>query len=745
MWSLWLAALLLTWLLPGLALARVFSPGTARDGHAVDHLARALGLGLATELPLAVFVVVATGSGLTYSVAAVVATTLTALALWLARGRDLPWFPKRGRVLLVCLVVAAALLALLTPVQPVESSKLYAPCIYESSQHVVDNGHRASFSVFDPTLQRWVGHEHQRDVSSGFGLAPILGHQRPGSMAMMGHGLLFLASGSIVGVNFAITLLILLSFSALLRTRLRSDLGVLPLAIGLTVGALGLALFVVNENLLALALLSSGLAWALNSPAASGEREGNELRPPDRAPLVISGIIFAMAASVRPEIWVMIPGLAWLAAGRRMLPLFIGLGLAFLPWIVFNAWVYENPWFHPPFLEARVPQSILGIEFEFHPLNLGWPPLRGPGDPAPVMFTLPIWHARCFGVLLVALAALGLMVASWRERLAILLAVAPLELTLMLLVSIDYEKQSYAAMGIAVWPLLVGRGAAAFAARTGLPLWKRVGALLLALTPTIGLPAVIRQSDFAVDTRRHAFGARLGSMHPVHVKNEQALLDYLADIAPWPTARLEPDFAWEQLVHSHGLGFAPELPQGAVVHWRDGDVYAQESQVAVSKSDLGRLFLDQLGGACASEHLYTLVTLHVSGLATPVVDTRVTADGASLTVEVTGEGQGDHSGYVALLIHDLADERRIDTLRLVVLGQVQATLQYGTQLPGRVPRPLLFSSYAWTIHGPNGSDVSPSHYCEAHACGGGGSGLRGCRVRLLGPGDTPAVDAMPTP
>jgi hypothetical protein len=532
MWSLWLAALLLTWLLPGLALARVFSPGTLRDGHAVDHLARALGLGLATELPLSVLVVVTTGSGLTFGVVAAVAGTVTTVGLWLARGRALPWLPKRGRPLLLGLVGVAAALALLSPVQPVQSTNLYAPCIYESSQHFVDNGDRETFSVFDPTLQRWIGHEHQRDVSSGYGLAPILGHQRPGSMSMMGHGLLFLASGAIVGVNFTITLLLLLAFSALLRTRLDSDLGVLPLALGLTVGVHGLALFVVNENLLALALLLAGLTWATNNPSESSSSDGGELR--QRAPLVIAGIIFAMAASVRPEAWVMIPGLAWLAAPKRMLPLLIGLGLAFLPWLILNAWVYENPWFHPPLLDARVPQSVFGVAFEFHPLNLGWPPLRGPGDPAPVMFTLPIWHARCFGVVLIALAALGFMASPRRERAAILLAVAPLELTLMLLVSIDYEKQSYAAMGIAVWPLLVGRGAAALVARTPLSLWTRMGALLLALTPTLVLPAVIRQSDFGVDTRRHAFGARLGSMHPVHVKKEQALLDYLADIAPWP-------------------------------------------------------------------------------------------------------------------------------------------------------------------------------------------------------------------
>ncbi len=686
MGALWLVVFPgLVWGLPGWALSRWCVPTASWP----LRLCLSLSLGCAAESSLAFLLCFVTESPLGFGRVATCALGLTLAGLagarfLPARGRaslaaspDTADAPGPDRALAAWAVAVALGLTLATPTKAVGATQVLAPCIHESAGQLLDDGTAGGLDLFDPELGVFVRHLTQRDTHDAWGLASILGHQAAGSMAAIGHAFLFLGSGGWTAATFTYLLLITAGALVWLSRAGVSRTGQAVLAAAIAAGCQAVALYMVNENVLALGLLLGASAFAMQP----GWRAG-----------LCAGLILGLAAAVRPPtvlLWPALAALPWVYGGltpwKRGAVILAAAAAAFWPWLELAEAVYENVAYYPPVHRADVPQSFLGLEFRWYPLNLpGEPLLRGPAQALPVLVSLPLLVVRGLGVVVAGLALVGLAFAPRRVAVVWAGAMAPVAGGLLFLVSADYEKLSWVLMAFVALPALVGHGLTGLVGGPLRPSQRLAAGALLGLG--LLLPRVLATEVYPVDPRPHPYLPTLASNEAVHRLPVEAQADWLLAAALWPSPTLVPDYAASLLAAARP---APsELPaEGAVMLWRDADEVLQAARVRLSRRDLATEWMDTLGHPCTGRRDLAVVALHLERVGSLNLELTATRQGhepqvtLSLTTVEAGEG-----GYLLVGIHDNEQART---------GEVLVTLD---GQPIRVER--------WEVHTVGGAPPS---------------------------------------
>ncbi len=750
----------LIWGLPGYLVSRVLLPRATP----LERFATALLLGAASEVPL-VFLVTFVRNAPAEPASMLLVAAFLSIAAWLVLRRGVRpehVTPAVGDLAVMASLVALALVtALLTQVHSVDSTSLFAPCIHEAAQQILDDGTRPGLDVWDPYLDHWVRHRTMRDTEVGFGLARILGHQRPGSMAAVGHGFAFFGSGGWTAMTFTYDLMILSLATALIARFVRQRALAVGGAVLFHLGVRSVAIYMVNENTIALAMLLGTVLilclvdHRLASPLATSG-------PPWRGALA-AGLCLGLAYGVRPEVVLLVPGLLLLVRGwtPRALALAVAL-VAITPWVLVNTATSDRLFFHAPLYEAQVQgmeQSVLGLSFRFRPLNFPiaseW--LRAPDDPVPVFLTMPLWHARAFGGIAIALFALGFVVAPQRLRLAVMAIWAPICCGLMLVVSLDFEKQSYALMAFAGGPLLLGLGLEALTSRTPATrlTWpRRLTALALAGAAILGPRALATSMSFAVDTRPQAFRPTVSAQAPVHTLTGDRRLDLLMELGVWPKPDFQPDEAWELLDHGRPSQRGTDDALGStLILWRDDARFDHHARLRLSPEDVAPQLLKLLGTGCGNRLDFAVVSLKLEGTDGRVAVT-TGVDAGRTFVDVTRSVAGEVSGYLVIGVHDTSLDEWSTRFELRLDGAPADMTAYVVETASTEATRLV-TNYPWRLNAASGGTLEPGPV-ETLSCAPGagghasvatapdalriGHGDGGCRLRRVRTLPPPPMD-----
>jgi len=491
------AALMAVWGVPGLMLSRWLLPGV---GMLERVLTTAL-LGIVSVAPTAFLISVAFGVPETPVLITLVATLWT-LAGW-SLGRWLPCDaqepvldPVRSRRYLIGALVLSAVTALSTQYYMLQGDYVWFHCPHHASLYLMEDGTGGGVQSWDPAVDRVQTNLFHHPRDNGYGVGPVLKLQRPGSMAFLVQPFVWMSLGGLVAAMFIVDLLIF-GFGMLLAARsLRSTWA--PPVVGLLflMGSRWLAVYQLNENMETLAL-SLGLLHLLLRPA-NGRFA--------LASAAAAGVVAGHFLGIRPLGLLMVGGfMVMCATSWRRLGVGAGAGLcAVFPWMYVNAASFGTALAHPAVLRATEKQSLLGIEFTFHPLNWPWVANqigRGPDDPFPVLIRLPLELIQAYGAPLIALVLIGLVAHKRprRQTVGLLLWLLPVPLFLMAIVQLGAQKLSYMVMALAPMPFLIGAGAAAL--RDGTKQLRTAAAVCVA--GLLLIPWLLQDLELPLDPRGH--------------------------------------------------------------------------------------------------------------------------------------------------------------------------------------------------------------------------------------------------
>ncbi|MFT5432613.1 MAG: hypothetical protein ACI9OJ_003315 [Myxococcota bacterium] len=650
MWALWLIVFPgLCWVLPGVLVSRRLFVDTSP----LERVGSALVLGCATVGPLAFVLSFVLRSPLTPTTVLVSAAAVSMLALAVGRPRSSsrPVRSSEGWPLILILVAVAAITAMTTAPKAVETTQIWAPCIHESAFLMLEDGSGGGLEVYAPTLDRTVVHRTMRPIEPAWGLGSILGHQRPGSMVTIGQTVAFFGSGGPVVMTFIDDLMVLFGAALIIGFFVPSAI---ISAVGSTLFLLGsrhVALYMVNENVLALGLALGAISMLLRGrsvAAAAGV-----------------GVVLALGAGVRPIMLSALPA-AWLAVQggmRARAAVAGGLGVGLAPWLWTNFQTYGSPLYHPSLDVPQLQQTFLGFEFAFHPLN--WPVadqlMRPATSPLPNLLSMPLEHTAAFGALFCIVCVLGLCTIGWRKAFVWLLWGLPVYALLAMIVALDYEKQSYALMAFAPLPVFFGAGARALFSSSAVTLTQRIAAMALAIALLVGLRAVVPTMDIPVDTREQYVRPTIsaGSDRYQTAKDPELAWQNLLDIGLLPKLSNESGLAWTLLSHAgpphRSVG---EAAQDTVIVWQDGPGLDVVTRVRASADTPNLPLIEQLGSDCGSRHAFMMMDIAVAGAADAEVDVRVRQMSKRvLRVDVTSpETAARGTGRITVGYHDTAVE-----------------------------------------------------------------------------------------
>ena len=684
----------LAWLLPGALFSRWLIPRSTP----LERAATALLLGVATVVPLTYTVVFLARTPMTPWLVLGAAACVSwgfALALRFAPrpGEPVHETPDRWSESwwIVAAVVAMAVATALSSVpRATDSGQLFKPCLHESCLIMLEDGSGGGLTTYGPRVDGMVTHATARPHEPGYGLSHILGHQRPGSMATMAQGVAFHGSGGLIVMMFLYDLLVALGGALLIARTARRWWLTLLLTPAFLLRVRTLGSYTVNENMLVLGLSLGVLHLAMRRP-------GSEGRGSDLAHAVVIGVILALTVAVRPAALAMAAGaVVFLSGWRARAAMCATIAVCAVPWLLTNVSTSELWLYHPSLNIGQFEQSFLGLSFRFHPLN--WPVadqlMRAGFEPFPNMIRLPLEFQRAFGLAFWVLVMLGLTARWFRARQLLGLAVmaVPNALMLMLVVSLDHEKLSYAVMSAVALPPLAGVGARSLLT-TGLSsLPRRAIAGGLAAVFLVGLPLWAGGLTIPVDPRPqyHTTGSAK-DQNAARVKERLLTPRWIPGLDPLSTSAL--DSNWRLLIHGQPpQEAAGTVAVGPVILWLDhDDAVIQAVAKPMNGSALARL-LEGRDNGCNPERGFAGASFYLEGV-DKTVEVQAVISRGTLRIELNRGGGGSGAGFLTLGIHNDQVEE---------LTQVEVLLD-GSPLPlhlvvleeqaGRTLR--VVSNYAW--------------------------------------------------
>jgi hypothetical protein len=632
------------WILPGYWLSRWRLPVASP----LVRTATSLLFGLVTVVPVGYATVYAFRTPMTPLIVLGSAAIVSVLAVFGARRFPVapPPVPPNedGRsakvVAGVLLLVVAA--SMFSGLRSDDATSLFSPCLHEGGLVLLEDGTGDGLEAYDDRLGAVVTHLTARPLEFGYGLEHILGHQRVGSMAVVGQAMAFHGSGALVVLLILYDLLVALLAALFFSAWVRSMWGVLILTGVFVVGCHTVSAYVLNENMLALGL-ALGVWWMARRADSLGDA-------------IMLGAILSLWVALRPIALCMVPAVIVLLPrkGRCWAGLTLGLVLSGLPWLWTNAQNFGSPFAHPSLEVGRYMQSFMGLEVQFHPLN--WPVadtlLRGADNPFPGWFRVPLGHLAAFGAVFWTLAALGAVAVRRRILVASVLVAAPVLLILGVIVSLDHEKMSYALMAFAPLPTLVGAGVATCTGRLSINRRARMTALVLALAFVVGLPALARTVPSTVDTRDQYHTTR--SLPGVTVETERDRLlatHWLPDLRPHQWNVQTTAHNWALLWQGRPPQRSEDAPvSGPLVLWLDHEEAAIEFQASVvSGTVLAKLLADSDMG-CITDFRFVGASIYLEN-ATDDVTVRARVSRGVLAIAIANMGSGDRRGTVSFGLH----------------------------------------------------------------------------------------------
>ena len=720
----------LAWFAPGWSLSRWLRP----DASPLERVG--------TSLLLGVVAVVPTG----YAVAYALRTPLTPFmvlcvsALWAGVGvacrrrwprASRPRTHAGGQGWLVvagCVLLAGATTATTVP-RSYRSHGLFAPCLHESALIMLEDGSGGGLEVYDPALNGTVAHATARHRDApGWGLDHILGHQRPGSMATVAQGFAFHGSGALVVMYFLYDLLTVLLAALLIAGGVPRAWAVLLLAGGFLLGVREVAAYAVNENILACGLGLGCLVlagWVEDAPSAA-----------------VLALTAALAAGVRPVAAAWLPALVLLVRWRRPTALAAAAALVVgaAPWLITNWQAFGDPFVHPALTIPQNAYEILGFHFRFHPLN--WPVadtlLRGPNEPFPNLFRLPLEHMRAFGVLFCILVVLGAATVPIRRLAGLLIFAAPNYLMLLLIVSLDGPKSSYALLSFPPLAVLVGVGTGQLLGGRSLSVGRRWAAAAGAVLALVGVPALAARLDFKEDPRPqyHTEG---------HSPADPGLRDRLltARWLPDPIPRVEQANP-AQLLEMLWYGRPPQQPRGAVgkgpvVLWMDHEDVTVTARVRLAEGNALQPMMLGVDAGCEPRSGFAGVSLYLHA-ARDHVTIQAVASRDTIRLEIDAGGDGPHAGYLTIGLHDdqLRDLRAVDVFLDGRQLAPELLVSERVAPEGGIARTLrVLSNYPWHYEAIGGAPVARAGPDTLRVCeelDGDVAGAPGVRRFGVGPG-----------
>jgi len=675
------------WFAPGYAVSRWLSP----QATPLERLASSLLLGMLFVVPLAFLGPFLLRIPLTplwiLGAAGVVIAAAAALIRYRPRVPAPPKEPAEaeGWPLVATLVLLALYLALTTVPDHSDAVGLFQVCPHQSAQYLLDDGLHGGLRTWDAEWGRWIAHLASHAIEPGYGLFDVLSNQRSGSMATLVQPIAFHGSGGLVVATFLYELLVLALAALLVARTIRRWWLVLLITAMFMLGVRSVAMYMVNENVLALGF-GLGVLYFL-------------LRADTDAEAVIAGACLAICIAVRPIAAAYLPACAVLLWGsRRRAALFVGsLVIAALPWLITQYQVFGHALHHPALGRGQYAQELFGLQFTFHPLNfpVAETIVRPEFDPFPTLFQMPLLHSQAFGAVFWVAVFAGALVVARRRLAAFVLWGLPNYLMLLAIVSLDHQKLSYAVLSFAPLPLLAGAGCRALIDR-GLDAQQQVITATVALALLVGFPALIADVDLPVDPREQHNNRRY--LDPRSNAAKRAEL-----VAPvfLPTYREHrPDLAWSLLTSSRPPQLTQDVHTGPVLVWRMKHPVDHSFQATLAKQPnhpetLGRIV------PLRFTWRYAAISLRLAA-AQETVRVGVQADGKTLKVAVETGGAGEHTGYLSLGFVDL-QLPDLQGLEVLVDGAPIETDLYIIERPGWGKTLLrLVANHPWQFHSGGG-------------------------------------------
>jgi hypothetical protein len=574
---------------------------------------------------------------------------------------------------------------------------LFQVCPHQSAQYLLDDGEGPGLVAWDASDARWVAHRTYHDKEPGYGLFDVLVNQRPGSMATLVQPIAFHGSGGLVVATFCYDLLVVVFAALLAARRLRSWWAVLMVSAVFLFGCRSVSMYQVNENMLGLGLSLGALHLILGRRGVGTA--------------ILGGLCMALCIGVRPVLAASVPaalallcGGDWSMTRRRWAAFTLALAVAILPWLLTQAQVFDSAFYHPSLdhsLHERSlpPQSILGWEFEFHPLNFPVADtiVRPPFEPFPNLFQMPLTHFQAFGVLFWIVAFAGMVAVGWKRLLLLGAWVAPNYLVLLLLVSVDHQKLSYALLSFTALPYLVGLGGRALFDNVFSRADKWL-VVIVSLGFLVGFPQLIAGVELPVDDRQHHNNRRFFDHRDNAVKQAEAVETH------WLPGYTEtdPNQVWSLLRHSRPPQLIREDAQSPVFVWRMRFPATHHFQTRLSaQPELPA----ELGDVATYRFTwrYLAIVLQLQSAAEQVDVTFSAERGAvRIAVDTGGVGRGEGAPrYVSLgfLDLELAD---LEQWTVLVDGEPLSLERYLFERPGwGKPLLRLLSNERWhfEMHG----------------------------------------------
>lgn len=549
-----LASLVGGMVLPGYCLTRRLVPSS----DVVERAVYSVGLGL-TAMATASFTV-ARLTGLTMSRPLVLAVALVIILA--CRPWRFPavaaWNRGKGISVLVLLGTALALLPF-TEFRANTSLEFLFPCLHELAYYLT--GHDGTpFVLFDPEVGHPVTHVLSQPVSYPLDESVMLDEMRLANGAVV--ALFWALTDSVAVELITVVLFFGLAGGSLLVARAATRSEAQCLGVGLvTVFAFhGLVAYMVNET--TFAVLAGLLMLALLTRRDRGMSES-----------LAAGFLlgFAVGSRMAALAWLLPLVLVTCRAPRSQLTgALFGFLLSALPWLAVMGFVHGNPFFYTNDPSTEATHSLLGMKFQFRPLN--WPfqevLVRARGHLLPPLLYLPTVFLQSVGSVVTAgflMGFLSLFRKIGRGPSPGWLALAwalPVTFFLLALAYMDYEKASWLLLGVLVMPLTLS------AFLEGLRQGRhRIASMVAFLTLSVVLafvPSWLAGMEVPVDTRTHHVVGPNTVPPPSSLEEQRKELGRLAVMPSFQEAR-HPGYLLDSLWNA---GAADHPRSGRLILWQ---------------------------------------------------------------------------------------------------------------------------------------------------------------------------------
>jgi hypothetical protein len=449
--------------------------------------------------------------------------------------------------------------------------------------------------------------------------------------------------------------LILFGAALLISTFCQSSVMTFLGATAFLLGARHVSVYMVNENMLALAL-SLGILGVI-------------CRSQSRAFLIFAGLSFALLIGVRPIALTAIPAALWaIQSDHRTRLLFLATVLVgLLPWLGTHLAVYGQALYHPSLDVPQLEQTFLGISFRFHPLNFPIADqfLRPENEFLPLMFSMPLEHTAAFGAIFCVIAILGFVAAPWKQSAQWILWGLPVYALLALIVALDYEKQSYALLSFATLPIFFGWGANALLGKSSISTQRKLIAAACAVILLPGLRWAAPGFKLTPDPRPQYVRPTMSSGDARYLAHSRtdAAWEQLLSIDLLPQFNSINSHSWPLLKRAAPPQILASEYTTPVMLWRDSDTFRHEFTVTTLENRPQTELIAQLGNDCGTRGSVLFIDLEMPIGVGSHVDTIVRLDDRhTLMVELsTPASVGNSSSRITLGVHDTA----LDVIRTV--------------------------------------------------------------------------------